>query len=360
MSTFDEMLKKENPPVPQEKTKVEEIRDTYNQLVDAQKMYSVKAMTWFSKYFQQIFMVVLSFLLIGIQQFAEPKFDPYFFTRPKFWYEYLPFVTALWLILFATTSGAFKILMEEDLAYIQLKNEIQAHVDSDSKNPYIEVGSKIDDRDRKKRAYKRDISRKIEKKIKKYNIGTFDNFMVYIGVVELGATLSSGNDLMLSGINIPKRREKRIKGSLRALYDKLDDVYIDKIIDNTKIKYTQVNASLLINGFSPRTKETYVPNYKSNDQTEVIGEFGVGQLVTMILMFIILSLDLIEKEANISTWVFFTLKMFQLTWTYFKGSMRSKPIFDRTHKKALQERNSTLNEYKKKYQVIEKKEPSLN
>jgi L-rhamnose isomerase len=45
--------------------------------------------------------------------------------------------------------------------------------------------------------------------------------------------------------------------------------------------------------------------------------------------------------------------MFQLTWTYLKASMRSKPIFERTFIKALQEREKTLNGYRKKYQVIE-------
>ena len=362
--TFDDKLKQNLPQkieekvVEKEKSVAENIAEVYNELVDKQKMYSVKTLTWFYKYMQQIIMVTFSFLLIGIQQFAEPQFNPYFFLQAKFWYEYLPFVTALWLILFATTSGSFKIYMEIDLLYIQLKNEIQDHVNSDSKNPFIEIGCKIDDRERKKRTFKKKVSRELASKIKKYSIGTFDNLVKYLKIDEVDengekAILSQQDILLLNGINVSKKKEKRVKASLRALYDMLSDEYVEKVIDNIKIKYNQVTSSLLINGFSPRTKETYEPNFKSNDQVEVISEFGVGQLVTMVMMFVILSLDLMTKEATVATWVFFVLKMFQLTWTYLKASMRSKPIFERTFIKALQERENTLNGYKKKYQVIE-------
>ena len=361
--SFDEKLKQNLPPTPKveephKETIGENIAKVYNEMVEKQKMYSVKTLSWLYKYMQQILMVTFSFLLIGIQQFAEPQFNPYFFLQAKFWYEYLPFVTALWLILFATTSGAFKIYMEIDPLYIQLKNDIQDHVDSDSKSPFIEIGCKIDDRDRKKRAFKRQKSRELARKIKKFNIGTFDNLVKYLRIGELSkegdtVVLSQQDTLLLNGINVSKKKEKRVKASLRALYDMLGDDYVEKVIDNIKIRYNQVNSSLLINGFSPRTKETYEPNFRSNDQVEVISEFGIGQVVTMILMFIILSLDLMSKEATMATFVFFILKMFQLTWTYLKASMRSKPIFERTFIKALQERENTLNGYRKKYQVIE-------
>ena len=361
--SFDEKLKQNLPPTPKveephKETIGENIAKVYNEMVEKQKMYSVKTLSWLYKYMQQILMVTFSFLLIGIQQFAEPQFNPYFFLQAKFWYEYLPFVTALWLILFATTSGAFKIYMEIDPLYIQLKNSIQDHVDSDSKSPFIEIGCKIDDRDRKKRAFKRQKSRELARKIKKYNIGTFDNLVKYLRIGELSkegdtVVLSQQDTLLLNGINVSKKKEKRVKASLRALYDMLGDDYVEKVIDNIKIRYNQVNSSLLINGFSPRTKETYEPNFRSNDQVEVISEFGIGQVVTMILMFIILSLDLMSKEATMATFVFFILKMFQLTWTYLKASMRSKPIFERTFIKALKEREKKLNGYRKKYQVIE-------
>jgi len=361
--TFDEKLKQNLPPTPkvevvEKKTAIESIAETYNEMVDKQKMYSVKTLSWFYKYMQQILMVTFSFLLIGIQQFAEPQFNPLLFLKAQFWYDYLPFVTALWLILFATTSGSFKVYMEIDPLYIKLKNQIQDHVDSDSKTPFIEMGCKLDDRDRKKRAFKRQKSRELAKKIKRYNIGTFDNLVKYLKIGELdekGQTviLSQQDTLLLNGIRVSKRKEKRVKASLRALYDMLSDDYVDKVIDNIKIKYSQVTTSLLINGFSPRTKETYEPNFKANDQVEVISEFAVGQIVTMVMMFVILSLDLMTKEATMATFVFFVLKMFQLTWTYLKASMRSKPIFERTFIKALQERENTLNGYKKKYQVIE-------
>jgi len=270
--------------------------------------------------------------MIGIQQFAEPQFDPYFFMRAKFWYEYLPFITATWLILFATTTGAFKIYMEIDHSYTELESQIQDHVNEDSKNPFI---------------------KELSKKMKKYGIGTFDVLVIYLGLVEPkkddDGNIGIATELLLKGIKIKPKRENAVKGSLQALYEMLSDEYLEANIDNVRIKYTQVTPTLLTHGFSPRTKETYEPNYQANDKSQIIQEFGVGQIATMIIMFVLLSLDLVSKETSWATWVFFGLKAFQLIWAYLKGSARAKVLFKRTHVKALQERANSLNEYRRQF-----------
>ncbi len=356
MSKFDEVMNKSNGvdgSGQDEVNRVERIKDTFNQVYEAQKKSGDKILHWTQRYGTQILMVVSSFIMIGVQQFAEPKFDPYFFTRPRFWYEYLPFITATWLILFATTTGAFKVYMETDRAYLNLERSIQDHVDEDSKNPFIKKGALHEDRDNKKRAYKRKITRQLARQMKKYGIGTFDVLIIYLGLIK-PKTDDEGNmdvstDLLLKGIKIPPKREKRVQAHLQALYEMLSDEYLEANIDNIKIRYTQVTPTLLTHGFSPRTKETYEPNYQANDKSQIIQEFGYGQIVTMIVMFILLSLDLVSKETSWATWVFFSLKAFQLLWAYLKGSARAKPLFKRTHVKALQERENSLNDYRRKY-----------
>ena len=351
MGKYDEMMKQEEKE--KNESKVEKIRDTYNAMVDKQQEVSEKAFNWFQKYGTQIIMVISSFLMIGIQQFAEPQFDPYFFMIAKFWCEYLPFITATWLILFATTTGAFKIYMEIDHSYTELESQIQDHVNEDSKNPFIKKGALLEDRENKKRAYKRKLSRELSKKMKKYGIGTFDVLVIYLGLVEPkkddDGNIGISTELLLKGIKIKPKRENAVKGSLQALYEMLSDEYLEANIDNVRIKYTQVTPTLLTHGFSPRTKETYEPNYQANDKSQIIQEFGVGQIATMIIMFVLLSLDLVSKETSWATWVFFGLKAFQLLWAYLKGSARAKVLFKRTHVKALQERANSLNEYRRQF-----------
>ena len=57
-SSFDEKLKQNLPPTPkvevdEKKTAIESIAETYNEMVDKQKMYSVKTLSWFYKYMQR-------------------------------------------------------------------------------------------------------------------------------------------------------------------------------------------------------------------------------------------------------------------------------------------------------------------
>jgi hypothetical protein len=71
--SFDEKLKQNLPPTPKveephKETIGENIAKVYNEMVEKQKMYSVKTLSWLYKYMQQILMVTFSFLLIGIQQ----------------------------------------------------------------------------------------------------------------------------------------------------------------------------------------------------------------------------------------------------------------------------------------------------
>ncbi|MCK9319359.1 hypothetical protein [Methanoculleus sp.] len=349
-----------------EQKPIDKVENIYNQSVEVGKQVGEKTITWFSKYASQVFMVFMSLLLVGIQQFAEPQFDPYFFLRPKFWYDYIPFVTAQWLILFAVITGNNKWLAEVDVNFLRITKSIQEHVDKDKKTPYIFEGAKVMDRERKIRAFRNKISREIDNIIKKYKFGTFANMYAFLVEKEIKSKVKKtkvvgqdeeGKDIVeeyeeiiwhevakvrpkLRGMKLQKEYE--LKQQINALLTKLTDEFISENIDHLKVKYSQVTESGLVNGFKPSANKEYESDFQEHTTTAILNEFGIGQLVTMAIGFVMLSLDLIVKGVGINTWIFFVFKMFMLVWVYFKANFRSKFIFQKTNLKAVQERDSML------------------
>lgn len=332
MGNFKEELDKKS----YEPSKLEII---YNQSQEKTIKNIERVGNYLQRYFAQVFMVLLSLFLVGIQQFAEPQFDPYFFLRPKFWYDYLPFITAQWLILFAVVTGNIKYYTENDRDYEKTRLNIQQHVEDDKKTPYIFDGAKEESLKRKIKSFRQKISRIIDKKIKKYRFGTFARLQAFLD----GDNTIIGHSDKKRAI----RRYERIRHYLQGYVTQISDEYINKNIEHIKVKYIQVTESGLISGFKPLNNETYEPDFQEHTNKVIINDFGIGQLTTMILGFAILSLDLLVKDASIATWIFFTIKMLFLFWVYFKANFRSYTIFKKTELKALQERDSMLNKLKR-------------
>lgn len=361
MSNFDEHYQKMV-----EQKPIDKVENIYNDSVEKGKEVVGATMSWFSKYASQVFMVVLSLFLVGIQQFAEPQFDPYFFLRPKFWYDYIPFVTAQWLILFAVITGNAKWMSEVDMTFRKISLSIQDHVDRDKKTPYIFEGAKIMDKERKVRAFRKSISRQVDKLIKKYKFGTFANMYAFLVEKEIKQVNKKtkvvgqdeeGKDIVetydevirhdiakvrpkLKGIGAKKEYE--LKQEINTLLTKLTDEFIEENIDHLKVKYAQVTEAGLVNGFKPRSQQEYESDFQEHTTSAILNEFGVGQIAMMAIGFVMLSLDLVLKGVSITTWVFFVFKMFILIWVYFKATFRSKIIFQKTNLKAVQERDSML------------------
>lgn len=361
MSNFDERYQKMV-----EQKPIDKVENIYNDSVEKGKEVVGATMSWFSKYASQVFMVILSLFLVGIQQFAEPQFDPYFFLRPKFWYDYIPFVTAQWLILFAVITGNAKWMSEVDMTFKKISLSIQDHVDRDKKTPYIFEGAKIMDKERKVRAFRKSISRQVDKLIKKYKFGTFANMYAFLVEKEIKQVNKKtkvvgqdeeGKDIVetydevirhdvakvrpkLKGISAKKEYE--LKQEINTLLTKLTDEFIEENIDHLKVKYAQVTEAGLVNGFKPRSQQEYESDFQEHTTSAILNEFGVGQIAMMAIGFVMLSLDLVLKGVSITTWVFFVFKMFILIWVYFKATFRSKIIFQKTNLKAVQERDSML------------------
>lgn len=375
MSNFDEHYQKMV-----EQKPIDKVENIYNDSVEKGKEVVGATMSWFSKYASQVFMVILSLFLVGIQQFAEPQFDPYFFLRPKFWYDYIPFVTAQWLILFAVITGNAKWMSEVDMTFKKISLSIQDHVDRDKKTPYIFEGAKIMDKERKVRAFRKSISRQVDKLIKKYKFGTFANMYAFLVEKEIKQVNKKtkvvgqdeeGKDIVetydevirhdvakvrpkLKGIGAKKEYE--LKQEINTLLTKLTDEFIEENIDHLKVKYAQVTEAGLINGFKPRSQQEYESDFQEHTTSAILNEFGVGQIAMMAIGFVMLSLDLVLKGVSITTWVFFVFKMFILIWVYFKATFRSKIIFQKTNLKAVQERDSMLDRIERMILKKEKKE----
>ena len=310
----------------------------YNKVSEVTSGKAEGALSWFQKYFTQIALAVLAFVMIGFQQFVDANFDIWFFLRASFWLEYITFITAQWIILFAVVTGNIKWLSEIEKDFLKEIDLIQAHVDRDSKTPYIALGVKDADKERKINAYRIKVSRQIEKIIKKHSFGTFSQLELFVQEnKECKTEIKS------------KTKATKLRRKLENLLQTFDDEWIDENIQNIKVKYTQVTESGLINGFVPRSKETYVPTFKENLGDTMISEFGYGQIVAMIIGLIVLALDVSSKPASVETWAIFIFKATMLYFAYFRGNARSKIIFKKTTLKAMQERRKELDRIELKY-----------
>lgn len=312
--------------------------ELYNKYVDVNRKASQKVYGWFSKYWEQIISLVIAFFLIGIQQFAEPQFDPYFFLQPDFWYEFVPYVMSIWIIIISTLTSNMRWMETTDTTFNKSKESIQKHVNDDKESPYIFKGAKIVDTERKKIAWRAKVSEQIDKKRKKSKIPTVSALKEFL----------DGNDKVFDSKKKTPKKGKilHLRAQFKELFSYLEDSYIDEYIDTIKIKYNQVNETILVSGLVPSGKETTQSDFRENTSRVVFGEFGTGFIVSSLFSAVILALDLVQKGADVTTWILFIFKAFMLYTYYFRAGARSGIIFQRTRLKALQERESMLNHIK--------------
>jgi hypothetical protein len=126
-----------------------DVYEIYNDYKEFSDDVNQKVTSWIGKYWEQIVSLIVAFFLIGIQQFAEPQFNPLFFLRPKFWYEFVPYIMAIWIIIISTLTSNMRWLEDSDQTFINTKKSIKTHVDKDKETPYIFKGARIVDRERK-------------------------------------------------------------------------------------------------------------------------------------------------------------------------------------------------------------------
>ncbi len=317
-----------------EEERKKSVYDTFNEFKDKSDTMTINTLSWFAKYWEQLISLILAFLLIGIQQFAQPNFDPLFFLRPDFWFEYLPYVMAIWIVIFSTTTGNMKWLVEVDKDYLKAQQGIQEHVDRNKKTPYIYKGSLKVDKERKENAWKTKVSNLIDKKRRKKKITSIDALTVFI----------EGDDSVVKFKlkMFQKSRKARIRRKFIEYFSYLEQDYIDTYYDTIKVKYNRVTETVLVSGLIPTGNENNDSDFKENFSEQLFGEFGIGFIMFSLLSGLILALDLTSKSATMGTVVMFVFKAFMLYTYYFRASARSKPIFQKTRLKALQERESML------------------
>ena len=337
MGLNDELEKK--------KPKIEKAYEDYNKVKDIGETTTKKTIGFFEKYWEQVTAVIMAFILIGIQQFAEANFDPLFFLKPKFWYDYIPYVLAIWIIITSTVSGNRKWLSEIHTIYVKTTNEIQEHVDRDRKAPYIYKGAKEMDKERRINAWKNKISNKIDKLRRKSKLTSTEALKDFVNDTEKTLNLK-----WRKISRTKKRREKFIE-----LFGYLKDDYIKENFDILNVRYNKVTESVLISGVKPHMGDYDDSDFQEHQARELFNEFGIGFIITSLLSAVIIALDLQQKSANVTTWIVFSFKALMLYTYYFRANARSKPIFEKTTLKALIERRSTLDKiYEKQKGELEK------
>lgn len=332
--SFEDKIKQQTED--KEKDALDKAYNIYNTYKEVSDKTNEKVYGWFQKYWEQIVSLIVAFFLIGIQQFAEPTFNPLFFLQPTFWYEFIPYVMAIWIVIISTLTSNMRWLEYSDQVFIATKSSIQNHVDKDKKTPYIYKGAKIIDTQRKITAWQNHVSKLIDAKRKKVGISSF---------AELKAFIDGDDKVFTTRIKVPKKGKiMRYRAQFNELFSYLEDDYIEKHIDGIEIKYNQVNQTILVSGLIPTTNQTQESDFRENTSSVIFNEFGMGFIISSLFSGVILALDLVQKGADVTTWIIFIFKAFMLYTYYFRASARSNVVFQRTRLKALQERDSMLNQ----------------
>lgn len=324
------------------------VAEIYNNSREISRYYSQKTINVFLRYLPEILMILLSSTLIGIQQFADANWNWRAIFEATFWYEYIPYVMALWIVLISAINGKIKYLLVNDLMYLDLNETIQKYIDNDTNGEITKIANK-EDRERKIKKYIEKKSYELEKNLKKYNINTIQVLEVYLGLktldylnVETDENQTKLNLLMLNGIKIPKRKENLIKTKLLGLYNELQHDYIEKNIDNIKIKYNRVTYTILTNGKTKSNNYDGDTTLKENLGVEIFSEFGVFQFIMMGAMVFWLAMELTLKEPSMETVIRFGTKLLMLVWNYIQASFRTPIIFKNTYIRATRERLQIL------------------
>ena len=348
----------------EKKSTLEQAQQIYKRSKDEISTKAKRVYNFFSKYLSQLIMTILSFLLIGISNFAEANYNFNFFKEAQYWFDLLIYLVAQWLIILSVTTGYFKYQKSSNKDYLKSKNEIGKFILINLDTPFIKKYADQSNKKRKINAYSKKIKEKIIKLVKKYDLGSLSSVKQeiigggydYIGNKEKQRrTLKNTLKKILSKFKIKRSKDKGIE-KIQKLLLLIDDSYLNNNIDSIKVKHIKVSESILISGISVKRKEETERTFKENKGKEIAGKFGSGMLLSQALMMIFLIMNFTIKKTTKEAFLDFTFRALLLLYTYFKASAEAPDIFDKTILNAIRERENEINDYYKKFLEENKKE----
>jgi hypothetical protein len=318
-----------------------------------------------------IFSTIITLLLLGFIELVNARFDFRVLTSADFWYKFVIFQFSLVLITLAITFTLIKLQRRKNQKYLENNEKIQAHVDRDNLNPYIDDGALEEDIDRRVKAWKRKNKIKIEKwrrKIK-YKPEIKD---------ENGTTSTDSEDLLSyesfsnndHNFIIPNtkwfkttiktvlekhkiKRNIKIRNKIEYYTHMLSDEYILKNIDNLKVKYNKITSQALTSGVNPTNSENGNEPLKAKRLSILLRKNASRILISAGSTALITSMVLDLQEMDLTSWIRILTKLIIVIYNSFMAFVDSDDYFEVTDLYESSVRVQVLNkiEYKKKGNV---------
>jgi hypothetical protein len=273
---------------------------------------------------------IIALFIIGLDNFIEGKWSWAIFSQPSFWYSYLSFQTANWLVAINFLTSSIKKIKSSEKAYINNLNAIQKNVDADHDKPFITKQAEIETLMRKKEMLEMYVYEKMHRLSVKHGIKSVDKFL-----------RENDSDVL-------KGKEKRLYLALDALKRMLTDEWQRDYLKSYKIKYPAVTRSILTSGFSARNKNGQYNTYRTNVVSTTTKMVAPNTLTASLLAFVLLSFQFVPKEASVATALKFVIQLFLITWNTITTLTLVYTIFSLTYLRSSEERSSDLERLQKR------------
>lgn len=274
---------------------------------------------------------LLALFIIGLDNFIDGKWDWATFVSAEFWYSYLRFQTANWLLAITYLNSTLKKIKANNLDFISNLEEIQKYVDLDHEEEFIGDQAEIETIIRKRYYLEIKISKQLLKLKEKHKIANLDDFYTdYLNRVRT-------------------KKGDKIYEKIDALYEMLSKGWAIQNLKGYKIRYPKVNRSLLVSGFQPSRSDGRFNTYTSNTVSSSFKLIAPSTLTISVLMLILLAFEPIRKEATLGTWLKFASQTLVIVWNTIMVTSLAFTIFEITSLRSSEERKSDLGIFYKRH-----------
>lgn len=290
---------------------------------------------------------ILGAVIIGLDNFVEGTWEWGIFLTASFWYSYLSYQTANWVIAITWFTNQIKKLKKQSTQYNQNLAYVQEMVDEDHTEEFIQPQVEIEEVRRKKETLEIEVYRKMYNIRVKNNLRSIDDFMM----IGQSRAFSSNKKGWKHKREINK--QYKLYDELVRLKEMLSLDWQKKYLKSYKIKHTKVTRELLVSGLSPRNKKGRYNDYKTHFGSTTFKAVVPSAVATSIIGLVLLSFQFVFKEATVYTWLKFAVQIMLIMWNTFMILSTAHEVFKNTHENALEQRRNDLGVFRKRH-----KEPS--
>jgi hypothetical protein len=317
-----------------------------------------------------IVFMLFTLVIIGLPTLFKDSFDWEKFKTIEFWREYLMIQFATWFTRIWIVIVRYRMNKKNNKEWHKISKRIEEYVEKDQEKPFINKHSLIDNKERKIRAFINNQKIKIFRLSKRFKVlnvidylhhmETYQNSIqeefCIVTSIKYQPELENASKLKKTMFyvfkwllyKVRKLRIKKAELKLRYLFSTIQNSYIEKNIDNIKVRYNKVDRNILVSGFS-QSRDSNVHGYSYHEDS--VGEFLRATLPMFLFVsavtFLILPLSL-KPIKDAESWYKFGTNVFLVFVSASMMWFKADDLFEKTKLRVLIEREDTLNNYYKK------------